>query len=402
MNIGLGISLEKTPTQAAKEATSQAVSCLNKRKIDLAICFSSIDLSCFTLLKTISGLLPGVPLIGSSGEAIMTNQGILKHGLAIMLISLPEGVYIHTAAVKNIKSKSGSSAGQELGDHLLTGFGNMRRAFSVIFSDALIEESANLISGIQEKLGKSFPFIGGSAADNLTQVKTNLYYNQEIFSDGCVGMLWGGKLNFGMGIKHGWKPLGKPHTVTLSQGNIVVTIDDIPAAQLYESYLGYNLAKLKRELKHISIFYPIGIYLPGEKEYLLRNVLSVDNDGSLRFQGDVPQGSMVRIMISTKETCLEATRQAIDDSKKSIYNPMTEHRKENERNFIIAFSSLSRYLLLKREAEQELEIIKKSFGQDTPILGLYTHGEVAPLTAENYLGKVYLHNQSITILNIGG
>ena len=293
-------------------------------------------------------------------------------------------------------------AGRELGEKLLYGYRNVRRNLSIIFSDGLINEGTSLINGLQENLGRSFPLIGGFASDNFTFQKTFQYFNKELLSESCCGVLFGGGINFGLGIKHGWKPLGKMRCANKSRGNIINEIDGRPAVKLYEDYLAKDTLELAEELRRISIFYPLGIYLPGEKEYLLRNVLSVDNDGSLRFQGDVPQGSMVRIMISTKETCLEATRQAIDDSKKSIYNPMTEHHKKNANNFIIAFSSLSRYLLLRRGAEKELEIIKKGFGQNTPILGLYTHGEVAPLTAENYLGKVYLHNQSITILNIGG
>jgi hypothetical protein len=403
MHIGVGVSLEGDPARAAKEAFSHARQSFSASKIDLAIAFSSIDLAQPSLLKTLSHLLSGAPLIGSSGPAIITQQGIFKHGLVLMLLGLSEGMYLNVASTKELKMKSGLQAGDELGEKLLYSFANIRRSLAIILSDALVEESSNLIFSLQERLGKSFPVIGGSNSDNFTFLKTKLYYDQEFFNDGCVGLLWGGKLNFGMGIKHGWKPIGKPHIITSSHKNIVETIDGQPAAKLYEEYLGCTVSRLRKELKHISIFYPIGIYLQGEEEYLLRNVLSVETDNSLRCQGNIPEGSTIRLMISTKETCLEAAEQAIEEAKKSsLMTTSMESKKEKTGNFVLIFSSIARLLLLKRDAHKELDIIKKHIEKNTPIIGLYTYGELGPLMAINYLGKVYLHNQTIAVVNIGG
>ncbi len=401
MDIGVGFSKEKDPVLAAKEATLQARNAIQADKFDLAIVFSSVDLSCANLLKAVSNYLSGIPVIGSSGAAVISNQGIATHGLVVMLVHFSEGAHFNTACTKDLQTKSGLQAGEELADQLLYGFKNMRRVLSIIFSDALIQESSSLLYGLQEKFGKSFPFIGASASDNFSFSKTHLYYNREIFRDGCVGMLLGGKLNFGLGVRHGWKPIGKPHTVTAASGNVVTHIDNEPAVNLYEKYLGYNFTRLKKELKHISILYPMGIYVPGEEEYLLRNVISVESDGSLRFQGNIPEESTVRLMISTKEGCLSATQEAVDEAKRGLTSPMVETKKDGVNRFVIVFSSISRYMLLKRDARKELEIIKKGFGAETPLIGLYTYGELAPLMAINYLGQVYLHNQTITVLTIG-
>jgi len=140
--------------------------------------------------------------------------------------------------------------------------------------------------------------------------------------------------------------------------------------------------------------YPIGIYLPGEEEYLLRNILSIEEDGALVFQGDVPQDSQIRLMIGTKESCLTATQQAIDEVKNGLGNHACD--------FVFVFDSVSRYILLGRQANKELEIIKEKLGKDIPIIGIYTYGEQAPLRAVNYQGRVYFHNQTIAILGIGG
>jgi hypothetical protein len=223
-----------------------------------------------------------------------------------------------------------------------------------------------------------------------------------VINDGCAGILWGGKLIFGLGIKHGWKPLGKPHIVSSSSGHIVNTIDDQPAIKLYEEYLACDLTKLKKELKQLSVSYPIGIFIPGEAEYLLRNVLDIGKDGSLFCQGNVPQGSLIRLMISTKETRLEATRQATQEAEKNLSLSMVPRNKEKSSRLAIAFISVSRYNLLRKEAKKELEIIKEILGAHTPVIGLYTCGELAPLKASSYRGQIYFHSQTVTVLIIEG
>ena len=389
----IGLSTENDPVLAAKEAVQQAKVNILAEKIDLAIVFSSIDLSCVNISKTIGLYLGDVPIIGSSGTAIISTQGIFKHGVVIMLLSLPDGVYFNTAHIKEMASKDPLDVGLQLGEKLLYGFRDVKRDLSIIFSDGLMKEGSNIIHGLQQRLGSSFPLLGASASDNLHFSKTHLYFNQDISSDAACGILFGGKLNFGLGIKHGWQPLGKFRQVTKSKGDVVYEIDGDVAANFYEEYFAYDLSKLRKELTHISVLYPIGIYVPGEKEYLLRNIRSIQDDGSLLFQGDVPEDSLIRLMIGTKESCLEATREALEEAKKNL----SSHKV----NFVLIFDSISRYILLGREAYKELEAVKESFGNDTPIIGLYTYGEQAPLTAIDYRGRTYFHNQTFTILAIG-
>ncbi|MDD4899370.1 MAG: FIST N-terminal domain-containing protein [Candidatus Omnitrophica bacterium] len=391
---GLGLSAEKHLLTAAQEAVHQAKINLQNKKVDLALVFSSIELSNSILLKTISVYLEGAPVIGCSSAAILTTQGIMKQGIAVLLLNFPEGVYFNTACVKDVASKGTLGSGQELGEKLLYGFRDIRRDLSIIFLDGMMKEASNFVNGMQQRLGTSFPLVGASASDDMRFVKSSLHFNQEAFSDGACGVLFGGKLSYGLGVKHGWQPLGKPRQVTSSRGNIVYEIDGKVASKLYEEYFAYSLAELKNELKRISVLYPIGIYLEGEKEYLLRNILSVQDDGSLVFQGEVPESSEIRLMIGTKESALEATHQALQEAKNNLIGKNII--------FVLVFDSISRYILLGRNAYRELEIFKKELQPAVPVIGLYTFGEQAPLTAINYRGRAYFHNQTITVLAIGG
>lgn len=388
---GIGLGSSDDPIQAVTEAIKQAKKNM-AAKADAAILFSSIEFAHPQIISHAGKLLADTAIVGCSSLAVISGSGILKRGFLVMLLSLPKDVYCNATSVREISAKGAQKAGEEFGQKLTFGFKGTRRDLGIMFCDGLLADGSGIIRGFQERMGRSFPLVGGSASDNLKFQKTYSYFKQDVFSDGLCGMLWGGKINFSLGIKHGWQPLGKPRRITKSTGNTVAEIDGAPAVKAYEEYFGKPAQELKKNLKHISIFYPIGVYIPGEDEYLLRNILSIEDDGSVVFQGEVRQDSQARLMIGTKESCLRATREAAEEAKKT----------QGALGFALIFNSASRYTLLGKDAGAEIEIIKEVLGPNIPLAGFYTYGEQAPLKALNYLGAPYFHNQTITILGIAG
>lgn len=393
MNVSFGFSQLKEHIQATNEAAGQAIIGLKGAPVSLAFIFTSAEFVHPLVLKTANYLLGETPILGCNSSGIITNKGIFKYGIAVLLLGLSQQTFFNTAAVTDINKNTSLLSGKELGSELLYGFKEVRRSLAIIFSDKLITEGANLINGLQENLGRSFPLIGASSADNFASQKTFQYFNNELLTDSCCGILFGGKFNFGFGIKHGWLPLGKMRCATKSSSNVIKEIDDEPAVKLYQDYFAKDTMELAKELRRISIFYPIGIYLEGEKEYLLRNVISIKDDGSLVTQGDVPQDSKIRLMISTEDSRLAAAIGACVEAKRNLG--------EQKIKFVMVFDSAARFSLLGRQHERELDVIKDAFGENTPLIGIYTNGEQAPLKSIQHLGQTYFHNQSISILAIG-
>ncbi|MDI6758961.1 MAG: FIST N-terminal domain-containing protein [Candidatus Omnitrophota bacterium] len=395
MQVGIGFSENKDYVEAAKEAVSRAKAHMAaEEEINLAIVFSTVEFSHTLLFKTIIKFLgEEVTIIGSSSQTVIANQLFLKYGLVIMLLSFPEKIYFKTALLRGISAKSAKGIGEELAEKLITDFKNINRKLCITFCAGLIQNTSDLIDGMENKFGKGFPLMGASLADNLSFQKTYLYFGREVYTDSACGILWGGNLNFGLGLKHGWKPLGKSRFVTSSFRNTVNEIDHAPAARVYEECFAKEIPGLIKDLKYISRFYPVGMYLEKEKEYLLRSIISIRNNGSLVFQGDIPEGSRIRFMIGTKESILLAVEQASRQAKQEMLGRKV--------NFVLVFDSISRQMLLGKQIYKELEIIQGQFGKDTPVIGLCTYAELAPLRSGDYLGKVHSHNQTITILAIG-
>ncbi|PIQ88931.1 MAG: hypothetical protein COV72_05665 [Candidatus Omnitrophica bacterium CG11_big_fil_rev_8_21_14_0_20_42_13] len=397
----IGLSKNKDPYIAGKEAVHLAyknikpLSTKNVKEISIAFVFATAQLSRESLLKGIKEELPNTPVVGCSGAGIISPSGIDLNAVAVLLVS-SEKIKFACAQEINLDKKDPRLAGQTLAKNTLRKLGPYPREAFIIFMDGLIKNPSRFISGIKEMLGTSLPIIGGASADDLKFEKTYQFFDNKISSNCAVGVLIGESAVVKFGIRHGWKPLGKSRIVTESSGNLIKTIENKPATSMYDEYFGKDSKKIEAEkIIYLSVRYPLGIYVEGEKEYLLRNAVGVEKDGSIVCQGDVPQGASIKLMMGTKESVLQAAQEAAGALKKSIgiYNKPVE--------FALVFDSFSRNRLLGRAAKNEVEAIKTSLGEDMPFLGFYTYGEQAPLSALNYRGQSHFHNESVAIIGIG-
>lgn len=390
--LGLGISSAKDPFHAAREAAVLAKAQIEQEKIDLAFVFASAAYNPENIIRGLRQIMPEVKTIGCSAASIITSEGAQKHSLAVLAIK-SENIKYGLGISSNLNEKDPRIAGEELAKTALSNLKSTSRDLFIMFSDGLMKNSSNFILGVEDVLGKSFPIIGAAASDDFRFSKTYQYYQNNAFTNAAVGILLGGVGSFGFGIKHGWRPIGKPRLITNSEGNIIKEIDNQPAINMYKDYFGEEAEELREEkLSRIAILYPLGINIPGEEELVLRNVLEADEDGSLVCQGDIPVNSQVNLMLGSKDFCIEAAKQAAREAKKGLKNKPA--------SLIIIFDSTSRLKLLGRIASEEIHAIKETLGKNIPVVGFYGYGEIAPLKAAGYRGASYFHNETVAILAI--
>jgi hypothetical protein len=388
---GIGFSERKDPYLAACEAAKLALYQVRHRNVSLAILFATIPFCHPRLLEGISYTLGSVPLIGGSGAAIITPQGTKRYGIGLMLIAADK-MTLGIGTATDVRAKGCRIAALESGHIAAKELSGHERHLALVFSDGLVENGSELLHGLKEALGTSFPIFGASCADNFRFIKTFQFANNSILSDSVVTTVFSGAITFGMGLRHGWKPLGRPHAITRVKGNVIQSIEGKPAVAIYEEYFSKTRADVVKNLVRMSAFYPLGLYAPGETEYILRNAIRADEEGGLVCQGDAAEGDEVRLMMGTKDWALDAAVQAAQEAKNTLSSP--------ELKGVLIFESLSRSKLLGRLTDNELVRIKNVLG-DVPMLGLCTFGEQAPLKSIERTGESYFHNEAIGLLTFG-
>jgi hypothetical protein len=358
----------------------------------LALVFGSSWFDQTRLVRGVRSVLGSTALIGGSTAGEIVSEGPLTHSCAVLLISsvtLVWGVGVGEGIHADPRK-----AGQQAAFEAVKGLAESQRIGFLFFGDGLATSYADVVRGVQEVLGTSSLVVGGLAGDDLRFSRTYQYVNHHVVSDAVVGVVFGGLGKIGFGIQHGFAPIGKPRHITRAHANILVELDGHPAASVYEEYFGPELVQQMRHegLTRQGSAYPLGIQCEAADQWLLRNVVSFQDDGSLACSGEILEGSWLQLMIGSREFALEAARRAAQDALKPL----------NHVAAVIVFDSVARRKLLgQQHAVAEVAALRQVVGPSTPLVGCYTYGEQAPLGTASVFGRTVVQTGSILVIALG-
>lgn len=273
---------------------------------------------------------------------------------------------------------------QTLGSTLAKGLMDESLRHVLILSDGLSINGSELARGFSEVLSEGITITGGLAGDG-TRFGTTYVIAQAPAQTGMVAAIgfYGETLYAKSGCFAGWEEFGPERIITRSEANILYTIDDKPALELYKSYLGEFAA----DLPGSGLRFPMSVRKDANATPLIRTLLAVDDEAnSLTFAGDVPQGYLCRLLKTNMDLLIEHAGLAAEASKAP----------QNDEFLVIAVSCVGRRLVLGQLCEEELEIIRETLGEKAVITGFYSYGELS----EKGESRCTLHNQTMTLVSI--
>jgi hypothetical protein len=122
---------------------------------------------------------------------------------------------------------------------------------------------------------------------------------------------------------------------------------------------------------------------------VVRTILSVnEEEQSITFAGDLPEGSFVRLMKANTDRLIHGAVKAAETTMVSDQTTAPD--------LAILISCVGRKLVLKQMVEEEVEGASEVLGSGF-ITGFYSYGEISPFS-EN--AACELHNQTMTITTI--
>ena len=141
------------------------------------------------------------------------------------------------------------------------------------------------------------------------------------------------------------------------------------------------------QLPASGLLFPIVVTAAQGGEGVVRTVLSVnEQDGSMTFAGDIPQGGTAQLMKTNVDDLVDGATAAAEASLAGLGGQRPE--------LALLVSCVGRKLVMKQRVEEEVEAIRDIFGADTKIAGFYSYGELSPFRQG---GECRLHNQTMTI-----
>jgi len=256
----------------------------------------------------------------------------------------------------------------------------------LVLTDGLTVNGADLVAGIHSQLPDGVTVTGGLAGDGADFGETHIIYSDNIYTGHAIAVgFYGEKLQIGYGSQGGWDSFGIERHVTKSDKNILYELDGEPALALYKSFLGEKAD----ELPSSGLLFPLSVRTGAEEIPVVRTILSVDEQQqSLTFAGNIPEGSYVRLMKANVD-------RLIDGAEKSAVIGKSISGGETELGILI--SCVGRRLVLKQLVEEELEVVRDVLGPQAVMTGFYSYGEIAPF---GEFSSCQLHNQTMTITTI--
>lgn len=274
------------------------------------------------------------------------------------------------------------------GRHLAQSIDHDGLVHALVISDGLKVNGSELVKGLRDTLPASVSVTGGLAGDGSRFGET-LTYLDGVPESGKIIIIgfYGDRLKVGYGSLGGWDSFGPDRRVTRSAKNVLYELDDQSALELYKKYLGEHA----EGLPSTGLLFPLSLRdtdSDTDSEHrVVRTILSInEEDQSMTFAGNVPEGSYVRLMKANFERLIDGANDAAVDSYQKIGSISPE--------FALLISCVGRKLVLKERIEEEVESVRDVLGEKTTLAGFYSYGEISPVLPSS---KCELHNQTMTI-----
>lgn len=339
-----------------------------------------------SLRDLVAGAYPGAFLFGCSTAGDIYGTQVSDDSLVVTAIRFET-----TRVLGRTTRIEGPEDSLAAGERLAQSLAGEGLAHVIVLSDGLHVNGSKLVEGLARNLPADVTVTGGLSGDGprfketLVLGGTGGGSTPEPRTIAAVGF-YGRGLRVGYASLGGWDPFGPERLITRSEGNVLYELDGRSALELYKTYLGPHA----RELPASGLLFPLSLRTGEGCTPVVRTILSVDEEqSSMTFAGDVPEGSYARFMKANFDRLIDGAVGAARTSYEAVGSTAPD--------LALLVSCVGRKLVLKQRVEEEVEGVREVLGDRTVLAGFYSYGEISPFTPD---ARCELHNQTMTITTL--
>lgn len=345
-------------------------------RADLVLVFGDSDLSApEQLLRTLQYRYPNAWITGASSCGHVISDSINRSEAVATAIAFDQ------ATVKGtwIDFEPGTNS-EALAQQLLQQLPSADLRHLLVLSDGLNINGSRLAHGLNHS---RVSVSGGLAGDSTRFQRTWVIANDLPRPNRIAAIgLYGEQLAVHCQSYAGWSPFGANRTVTRARANQLFELDHEPALALYKRYLG----EFATELPASGMRFPLCINTGPDDDGVIRTLLGINEDEqSITFAGDIPEGASVRLMHPNFNRLIEGAAETVTGLGET----------HGANGLALVVSCGGRRSVMGVQTEEELSIIREHLPASFRISGFYSYGELGPLPHNNTL--CHLHNQTITV-----
>lgn len=383
----VGTSHHVDSISAGRAAARAAREGLGGRTPSVALVFASADHDHGLLLGAIQAELPGVPIVGCTGEGVIAHDESNETLAAAAVMAIAsDRVRFETVLVDDY-GRDPVAAGRTLAARVNAAGPDVRCL--CVMPDGLHGNCTELLRVLHADLEVPMPIIGGAAADAMTFDGTWQYGEGRVVTGGLAALIVSGPVDVEVAVSHGCTALGLERAVTREASGWIHEIDGQPAWRLFKEYLGSDADDLNAEgIVHLCVGERLAHASPAYDPLVIRTPTALDAaTGALFFPG----GGL------TEGRAIQFTRRDPEKIRASVRETASRLRAshpDRAPDVVFQFDCAGRgRILWGGGASAEIVApLRQTLGAATPWIGFHTYGEIAPIA-----GTPYYHNYSVAL-----
>lgn len=365
--------------EAGLQATHQALNRLGANAPNLAIVISSHQYQAREVLSGVSSLVGDTPIIGYSSPAGLTQQGQHPHSVVVALLS---GDFQSETLWLPGYAQSGRETASKIETYVSA---RAERQSVLFFADGFNGDAEQFCNSISTDLN----IVGGLSSGDLHTGNTYQLTGNQTGTGSLAVALLRGNIKIGVGAAHGWDPVGSQLRVTRSRGFWLRTLDGRPASESYANLFGYPARDWAfPPLSYLARLYPLGV--EQNDGLVVRAPIRVEADGSFRMNAAIRDGIDAYLLVGSRAACETAARNAAQQALLQLG--------DSKPALLLVLVDVAWQMLLKAQPGAEIAAIQEILGEDVPMAGGYTLGQV---TTSGETSKPKFLNQHIVVIAFG-
>lgn len=323
----------------------------------------------------------GVDLLGCTTAGEIVNDSLQESSISVLLMDMKRENY-SPVFVKNTEGVIQTA--QAVRSFADSAFQNPA---IITCSGGVLNDGEQIVAGLAGFSKHEIPIFGGLAGDDLHIQNTFVFNPKEATHNGIGAIVFNAdKVDIQGHATSGWKPLGTYHTVTKAEGNVIHTINDVPALDFFIRFFGeYENANVKdKPISTISAQYPFQIKRSDDYSVLRSPLLGDEEKRTLTLVGSIKEGDQFRFSISPGLEVIEST----------VAEFVEFSQKKPDADALLLFSCKGRHAALGPFIEDEIKGVYDNWQK--PMIGFLSYGEIG--NVKN--GVCEFHNETCSLVII--
>lgn len=381
MRVGVGYCDTPDSTAAGRQAVAEAIKQAGRSDpCDMVLLFATARHDAQALRKTIAALVgPSVPIIGGGAVGAISNTAFGYAGdqviLALFWLDDVQCRLFAESDIHNGETEAGRRLGKQLAEAGIT-----EDAPLLLFYDAIdrtkgdlrLVTATGLLAGMEDAVGFLPRIAGAGFQGNYVNTPYPQWTGNGISAHNALALTFSDNIQMDGVIMHGCRPATGYYTVTKTDGQTILEINNRPALSFINNILGHAVPQ-----EAYPFFLILGVNRGNkwdefdEARYASRLCLGIapERNGIIMFEPDMVPGTEFQIMYRSLELGYMAPKM----------DELFERTRNRKPVFALYINCAGRAAGYAGIDLEDALVVQKTLGNRAPLLGIYSGVEIAPV-----------------------